>query len=203
MSSLPVIVNALVPIALVIMLGFLAGRIGLIKPENSGVLASLVLDFCLPALLFNATATMTTAELHDWRFFLGMALGLLVIYFLALVLSLAIFRKPIAASSLQALSSAFPSMALVGIPLLSAVSGTAAVLPVVFGNLVASLVLVPLTLTLLEAGRPAQAEHARGTVVWGSLLQAINSRSSGLRSRDSLLRRPTCQSPLGRKNRFP
>jgi len=58
MSSLPVIVNALVPIAFVIMLGFLAGQIGLIKPENSDVLGSLVLDFCLPALLFNATAAI-------------------------------------------------------------------------------------------------------------------------------------------------
>jgi len=62
MSSLPVIVNALVPIAFVIMLGFLAGQIGLIKPENSDVLGSLVLDFCLPALLFNATAIQSRSD---------------------------------------------------------------------------------------------------------------------------------------------
>ncbi len=173
MSSLPTIVNALGPIAFVILLGFLAGRFGLFSPESGGVLANLGLTFCLPALLLNATATMTMAELHDWRFFLGLALGLLVIYFLALALSLVIFRKPPAPSSLDALSSAFPSMALVGIPVLLALIGTSAVLSVAFANLVVSLVMMPLTLSLLEAGRSTQAGRTRGAVVWGSLLHAI------------------------------
>jgi predicted permease len=50
MSVLLVIVSALVPIAFVILLGVLAGRVGLIKPGSSNVLATLALDFCLPAL---------------------------------------------------------------------------------------------------------------------------------------------------------
>lgn len=173
MSLLPVIINALVPIAFVILLGFLAGHFGLFKAESGEVLANLGLTFCLPALLFNATATMTMAELHDWRFFLGLALGLLVIYFLALTISMGIFRKPVDASSLQALSSAFPSMALVGIPLLLALIGRSAVLSVAFANLVVSFVMMPVTLTLLEAGRPTEAGHTRSAVVWGCLLHAI------------------------------
>jgi malonate transporter len=116
MSLLPVIVNALAPIAFVILLGFLAGRTGLIEPESSAVLAVLALDFCLPSLLFSATATMSTAELQNWRFFLGIALGLLAICLLALAISRVIFREPIAASSLQTLSSAFPNMAFMGVP---------------------------------------------------------------------------------------
>ncbi len=155
------------------MLGFLAGRFDLFKPESGEVLANLGLTFCLPALLFNATATMTMAELHDWRFFLGLALGLLVIYFLALTISMGIFRKPVDASSLQALSSAFPSMALVGIPLLLALIGRSAVLSVAFANLVVSFVMMPVTLTLLEAGRPTEAGHTRSGVVWGCLLHVI------------------------------
>ncbi len=98
MSSLSVIVDALVPVAFVILLGMLAGRTGVIKPANSGVLASLALDFCLPALLFNATARMTIKEFENWQFSLGIAIGLLTIYLVALALSLAVFRQPIAAS---------------------------------------------------------------------------------------------------------
>jgi predicted permease len=173
MSLLPVIVNALVPIAFVILLGFLAGRAGLIKPESSGVLAVLALDFCLPSLLFNASATMSTAALQNWRFFLGIALGLLAIYLLALAISLAIFRKPVVASSLQALNSAFPNMAFMGIPVLTAVIGASVVLPVVVGNLISSFELLPLTLTLLEAGSPAQEGRKGGAVVTSSLLRAI------------------------------
>ena len=173
MSSLLTIVDALGPIAFVILLGYLAGRFGLFSPESSGVLANLGLTFCLPALLLNATATMTMAELRDWRFFLGLAIGLLVIYFLALAISAVVFRKPIAPSSLDALSSAFPSMALVGIPVLIALIGTSAVLSVAFANLVVSLVMMPLTLSLLEAGGSTQASRTRGAVVWGSLLHAV------------------------------
>jgi predicted permease len=51
MNSLPVILNSLVPVAFVIILGLLAGILKLIKVENSGVLAALALDFCLPAML--------------------------------------------------------------------------------------------------------------------------------------------------------
>jgi hypothetical protein len=159
-----VIVSAIIPIAFVILLGVLAGLTSLISPKNSNVLAVLALNFCLPALLFAATATMTIAELSNWRFFLGIALGLLVIY---------VFRKPINASSLQALNSAFPNMAFMGVPLLTAVIGASAVLSVVVGNLISSFVLLPITLTFLQAGSPAHKGQKRSTVVFTSLLSAV------------------------------
>ena len=152
MASLSIIVMALAPVAFVILLGVLAGRFGLISPDRSPVLAALALDFCLPALLFAAVAVMTMDELENWRFFLGVALGLLSVYFVALVLALAGFRAKAPAASLQALNSAFPNMAFMGVPVLIAVIGKSAVLSVVVGNLVSSFVLLPLTLTLLEAG---------------------------------------------------
>jgi malonate transporter and related proteins len=173
MPLLQVIISALVPIAFVVLLGVLAGRTGLIKPESSGVLAAVALDFCLPSLLFNATAAMPTAELQNWRFFLGIALGLLAIYALALVISRVLFRKPIAVSSLQALNSAFPNMAFMGVPVLTAVLGASAVLSVVIGNLISSFVLLPLTLTLLEAGSPQQKGQKAGAVLLSSLLRAV------------------------------
>jgi predicted permease len=173
LAVLLVIVSAIIPIAFVILLGVLAGLTGLISPKNSNVLAVLALNFCLPALLFAATATMTIAELSNWRFFVGIALGLLVIYAAALAISLTIFRKPIDASSLQALNSAFPNMAFMGVPLLTAVIGASAVLSVVVGNLISSFVLLPITLTLLQAGSATHKGQKRSTVVWTSLLSAV------------------------------
>jgi malonate transporter and related proteins len=173
MSSLSMIVEALLPVAFVILLGVLAGRLNLIKPAQSSVLASLALDFCLPALLFAATAKMTLPELENWRFFLGIAVGLLSVYVTALMISMGLFRKPVADSSLQALNSAFPNMAFMGVPVLTAVIGTSAVLSVVIGNLISSFVLLPLTLTLLEAGKSRESGSGRTTVVWTSVLGAV------------------------------
>jgi len=174
MSSLSVIVQALAPVAFVILLGVLAGRMGLIKAASSEVLAALALDFCLPALLFVATAKMTVTELENWRFFLGISIGLLGVYLLALAIAVLVFRKPIADGSLQALNSAFPNMAFMGVPVLTAVIGASAVLSVVIGNLISSFLLLPLTLTLLEAGKPGQKKDAsRLAVAAKSLLGAI------------------------------
>jgi malonate transporter and related proteins len=64
-------------------------------------------------------------------------------------------------------------VALVGIPVLTAVIGASAVLSAVFGQLIGSLVLVPLTLTLLEAGSPTQEGRKGVAVAWSSLLHAI------------------------------
>ena len=173
MSSLSMIVEALLPVAFVILLGVLASRLNLIKPAQSSVLASLALDFCLPALLFAATAKMTLPELENWRFFLGIAVGLLSVYVTALMISMGLFRKPVADSSLQALNSAFPNMAFMGVPVLTAVIGTSAVLSVVIGNLISSFVLLPLTLTLLEAGKSRESGSGRTAVVWTSVLGAV------------------------------
>jgi predicted permease len=173
MSLWLVIVNALVPIAFVIGLGYLAGRIGLLKAASSGILAVLALEFCLPSLLFNATANMPTSEFQNWRFFLGIALGLLAIYLLALVIALVIFKKTIAQSSLQALCSSFPNMAFMGIPLMIAVFGPSAVLSVVIGNLISSFILLPITLTFLEASRSAHLARKGSAVLWIAIRSAL------------------------------
>lgn len=173
MSLLLVIVNALVPIAFVMLLGWLAGRLRLLKGESSGALAVLALDFCLPSLLFIATAGMSMDELRDWRFFLGIAFGLLAIYVVALIVSRIFFGQTLTAGSLQALNSAFPNMAFMGIPVLTAAIGTSAVLSVVVGNLISSFVLLPVTLTLLEAGSPTQGGRTGLRVVWSSILGAL------------------------------
>ena len=69
---------------------------------------------------------------------------------------------------MQALNSAFPNMAFMGVPVLTAVIGASAFLSVVIGNLISSVVLLPLTLTLtlLEAAvrvkrkEPAESNNA-------------------------------------------
>lgn len=172
MSSLSVILRALVPVAFVILLGVFAGRVRLIRPEQSNVLATLALNFCLPALLFGATATMAPGDWSNWRLSLGIALGLLVIFISALIISLAFFRNTLAASSLQALNSAFPNVAFIGVPVFTAVLGKSAMLLVVIGNLIGNLVLVPLTLILLAAGSQTRT-GTKLRVIWNSLLDAI------------------------------
>jgi predicted permease len=168
-----IITNALAPVAFVILLGWLAGRYGVIEAAASSALAVLVLDFCLPADLFIGTASASPGQLEDWRFFVAIAVGLLAIYLAGLVIALVVFRLRVDASALQALNGSFPNMAFMGIPVLTAVSGPSAVLPVVIGNLVSSLVLLPVTLALLEAGKSDNRGPQGLTVIWHAVLGSI------------------------------
>jgi predicted permease len=173
MTLLLVIIDALVPIAFVILLGVLAGRSGLIAPSVGGAFSVAVLDFCLPAQLFNATATMSTTGLPDWQFCVAIAIGLLAVYLVALGLALTLFHRTVDASSLQALNASFPNVAFIGIPVLTAVIGKSAVIPAVVGILISSLLLPPITLVLLAAGSPEQKGHTGVALIWGSVLGAV------------------------------
>ncbi len=173
MAVLSVILTTLVPIAFVLLLGVFAGRTGIIKPEQNGVLFTISLTFCLPALLFVTAAGMSTSQLSNWRFYLGITLGLLIVFVVVMVLSLTIFRRSLTESSLQALNSSFPNMAAMGVPVLTSVLGASSVISVVMGNLISSFVLLPITLTLLETGSPDKKGKGTGAVVWASLLGAV------------------------------
>lgn len=109
---------------------------------------------------------MSIAESTEWRFFTGIGLGLLLVYAVALVISLYAFHKPVSDSLLQALNSGYPNMGFMGIPILTAIVGASSVLSVVIGNLISAFLLIPLTLILLEAGAPRPEGSQDGALDW-------------------------------------
>ena len=173
MEVLLTLLTILVPIGFALLSGVLAGRTKLIDPARNDVFFVLALDFCLPSLMFITTATMSIAQLTDWRFYLGITIGLLSVYAVAFVLWLMVFKKSLSESSIQALNGSFPNMAAMGVPLLTAVLGATAVVSVVVGNLISGIVLLPITLTLLEAGTPDKKGEGKAKVIWTSVLGAI------------------------------
>lgn len=164
------IVLALVPVAFVIALGWLAGKWKILDASQNGLLAGFVVQFTLPADLFIGAAQASPAQIENWGFLLGLALGLVVIYLLGLFLAVVVFRHNFAEGALQAMNGSFPNMAAMGIPILGELIGPSSLLSVLLGNLVSSLVLVPVTLTLLEAGRGGRRG---GRMLWHSLLSSI------------------------------
>jgi predicted permease len=177
MNLLPVILNAFVPIAFVILLGVFAGRSASMPPNASVLLSRLVLDYALPAELFNAMATISLASMPGPAFILASIAGYLGMFLVAFLLALILFKKPINASSLQALNSSFPNIAFIGIPIIIAVIGKAAIPYAVVSIIITSLVLPPIALTLLAAAAPGQAKTSTPVLIlhslWGALKQSV------------------------------
>jgi len=173
MSLLSIIASAFIPIGFVVLLGVLAGRAGIMKAEASSMLAVLVLEFCLPAELFNAMATTSLKDLPDWQFFVATAVGLMGMSIVAYAAAVWIFKKPMNEAGLQTLNAAFPNIAFVGIPVILAVTGKSGMVFAVIAVIISSLLQPPFALTLLASGSTEQQGQKGFSLlahsVWGSL----------------------------------
>ena len=158
------ILNGLLPVAFVILLGWFAGRIGLLKHDDAGVLATLVIRFALPFALFEGAVKTSPDKLHNVGFALCLTLGLMGTYLIALGIGRFVFRHDLRTATMQALVCAFPDMAYFGAPILAAMFGAEGFLAVLVGNLITSIFMLPLTIVLTQLGAQATPGNERPNI---------------------------------------
>lgn len=164
------ILAALAPIVFVVALGWIAGATKLVPVEGSKTLAAFVVVFALPIALFLAAAKADPSKIFDGPTLLALVVGFSGTYAIGLVLG-RLFKHPPRERALQGLACSFPNMAYCGPPVLTAAIGAQALLMVVVGNLISSLILVPLTILLMARGAPAADGTPMG--IGAALLRAI------------------------------
>lgn len=169
------ILGGLLPILFVAFLGWLAGRIGLFGPKSTTTLSTFVVNFALPLSLFLAAARAKPEQLTDGAYAASLAAGLLGTYLLGIVVAHLVFRHDMRSSTLAGLSCGFPNMAYCGPPVLTAAVGAQGLLAVIVGNLVVTLIMVPLTMVILQLSDPSKANEKENEVllVERSLLGAV------------------------------
>jgi malonate transporter and related proteins len=146
------ILQSLVPLAFVIGLGWFAGWRNIIDAKHSSSLATYVMSFSFPCLLFAKTATTSLQNLINYRFIAGFSLGLLGMYLVVFLFSRYLRRMSVRDSCQTAFVSSFPDMAFMGIPIFLVLFGEGSLISIVIGNLVTSLIMIPLTVSMLEIG---------------------------------------------------
>ena len=103
-----VILPALVPIYFVLLLGFTAGKRGIVKSADVGGLNTVVMSFALPASLLAATAaTPRAAMLGQWPLLVTLVVAMMLIYPLWYLLQRRALRRSVSESALP--GSLFPS----------------------------------------------------------------------------------------------
>jgi len=143
------ILQSLIPLAFVIILGWFAGW-RIIDARHSSSLATYVMSFSFPCLLFAKTATTSLQHLFNYRFIAGLSLGLLGMYLVLFLVNRYLRRMSISHSCQTAFVSAFPDMAFMGIPIFLVLFGEESLISIVIGNLITSLIMIPLTVSILE-----------------------------------------------------
>ena len=144
------IVLALAPIFFILALGFAAGRFHVVDNKHVDSLNSLVMNFALPASLFIATASAPRSEMFAQAPLFAILGGVMLALFLGWYFgSTRIFGESKANASLQALTIAFPNLAGVGLPIMSAVVGSHGAVPLAIALASGSIIVSPLSLIIV------------------------------------------------------
>ncbi|WP_063727295.1 AEC family transporter [Streptomyces sp. RTd22] len=154
------IFTIVVPVFLVIALGYGAGRRMSFGGGGADALRVLTMEFALPASLFLGIANTPRHILLSQGPLVGMlALGLLGLFGLIL-LGLRLFgRLPLPRASILALASVQPQYAFMGVSILGNLFGDAeAAIPIAIAGILVNVILDPLVLILLNLGHPPAAE---------------------------------------------
>ncbi|MGU3496165.1 AEC family transporter [Xanthobacteraceae bacterium A53D] len=139
------IIQDIVSIFFVLILGYVAGKRTLFDQDQAAGFNHLVLNYCLPALLFVSIANSTRETLFsDTRTLAAAVVILIGWYVIAFLVAMFVFKHNKREAGIAGLSAAAPTVGFLGMAVLSPLFGGAAALSVAIVALVVNVLQVPL-----------------------------------------------------------
>lgn len=167
------ILAALLPVVFVVALGLLAAHWHIVEKSSAPAFAEFIVRFALPIALFGGVLNISPAQIENGPYLIAMVVGLMIPYLIAFAVGRFVLHHDLAESALQGLTSAFPSMAYSGLPVLEAVVGPDGILAVVIGNLVTSLIMIPLTLVLVHLDQGGSKQGSIAAQAGRSIVDSV------------------------------
>lgn len=149
------------PIFILIGLGFLSARVGLVSREQVRGMGTFVIYFALPSLLFRALAERSLSEVLNWPYLAAFAMASISLFGIGLLVGRRLRGLDFSSSAILAMGMSVSNSGFVGYPIAVMVVGPTAALAMALGMLVENLLMVPLALAIAEAGQ----QGGRGWVV--------------------------------------
>lgn len=160
-----IIVHALAPIFVIMLLGFWAGKAGMVDNQNVSLLNIFVMDFALPAALFSATVqTPWRCIVAQWPLIVVLTGAMWITYAGIYFIATRVFKKSPQDAAVLTLSVALPNYAALGLPILGSVLGenTTTSLSVAVSIACGSVLLAPFCLLILEREKACTAGENQG-----------------------------------------
>lgn len=150
------VLSVILPVFALILLGFICRRLELLGPTAASEINRLVVWLCLPAMLFNATASASWA--HFWKpdFIITYSVGTLGVFAITVIWRWRTL-KSMADASIQGLSASYANTGYMGIPLCVLVFGDAGLQPALISSLVVICVLFALAVVCIEVALQGEA----------------------------------------------
>jgi malonate transporter and related proteins len=157
---LETIVEALLPMVVTFLLGFVAAWRGDFGPKDAAILNRMVLLYAVPLMLFAGTVSTPRAELsQDLPLLIALCVAVVGLYGMVLLLSRFAFRRRMSTSALAALTASAPAVPFSAV--LGHLFGGPGAIPIAMASLVVNLLAIPVTilfLTIDTAGEDSQGK---------------------------------------------
>ena len=169
-----ILLNALLPIFVGLLLGYVAGRRGVMDNRNVRNLIVLVMDFAIPCALFSTISSTSWPVLRQqWESAVMIAVVFVTTYAAIYVWARKSLTMPISAASVLALTVGFPNAAAVALPLLTTAYGPSSRVTAALSIAVGAITISPLTIALLEADKLSDGKGVSIRVVAIKFLRAF------------------------------
>lgn len=173
-----IILYAIVPIIVVMLAGFIAGKKGAFTGEDAKKFNKVVLDFALPAALFVSIVQSTREDLaRDLKLTLVSTIGIMFCFMLVYFVFKYCFKKNTGAdAAISALISGSPTIGFLGFAVLEPIFGTtpAVALVVAIVGIVVNAIGIPVGLSLMNASLEKQNPGStKKESAWKPVLHAL------------------------------
>jgi malonate transporter len=149
-----ILLNALLPIFVGLLLGYLAGRCGVMDNLNVRSLIVLVMDFAIPCAMFSAISSTSRPALREQSESAVMiGVVFVALYAASYIWARKSLKMSISDASVLALTVGFPNSAAVALPLLITAYGPSSSVTAALSIAVGSITISPLTVALLESDK--------------------------------------------------
>ena len=116
---LTIIIGALLPIVVVLLIGFFSGWHEDFTVDQATILNRMVMLYALPLLLFGSTLSISRSRLlSNVPLALTVAAGMISSFFIVLMLACYLFHRDLGTSSLQARTIGGPAVTFIGVSVL-------------------------------------------------------------------------------------
>ncbi len=175
---LHIILYAIVPIFVVMALGYFSGKSGAFTGDNARTLNKVVLNYALPAALFVSIIKSSREMLAvDVKLTIVSFVVLIACFFLVYFVFKYLYKDSTAESAISALISGSPTIGFLGFAVLEPIFGTSASVALVIAIVAIEVnaIGIPIGLSLLNAGNAAAAAANGGkkSNPWKPVIQAL------------------------------
>lgn len=172
-----ILLYAIVPIVVIMLVGFISGKKGVFNGDDSKRFNKVVLDYALPAALFISIVQSTREMLiHDIKLSIVSLIGIMACFMLVYYV-FRLFKKNTGAdAAVSALISGSPTIGFLGFAVLEPIFGTtpAVALVVAIVGIVVNAVGIPVGLSLMNASLEKQHPTAgKKPSAWLPVLHAL------------------------------